>query len=47
MKRIYELVIKNHLQENRQMIFIEGARQVGKTTLAKKVIDKNYYLKLG
>ncbi|MCX4084553.1 ATP-binding protein [Rickettsia hoogstraalii] len=44
MKRIYELVIKNHLQENRQMVFIEGARQVGKTTLAKKVIDKNYYL---
>ncbi|WP_341792385.1 ATP-binding protein [Rickettsia endosymbiont of Gonocerus acuteangulatus] len=44
MKRIYESVIKDHLQENRQMVFIEGARQVGKTTLAKKVIDKNYYL---
>ncbi|XVN40815.1 MAG: AAA family ATPase [Rickettsia endosymbiont of Argas persicus] len=44
MKRIYESVIKNHLQENKQMVFIEGARQVGKTTLAKKIINKNYYL---
>ncbi|WP_341789284.1 ATP-binding protein [Rickettsia endosymbiont of Polydrusus tereticollis] len=44
MKRIYESVIKNHLQENKQMVFIEGARQVGKTTLAKKIKNKNYYL---
>lgn len=44
MQRIYESIIKDHLQENKQMVFIEGPRQVGKTTLAKKVIDKNYYL---
>ncbi len=44
MNRIYKSVIQDHLQENRKMVFIEGARQVGKTTLAKKVIDNNYYL---
>ncbi|HJD56349.1 MAG TPA: ATP-binding protein [Rickettsia endosymbiont of Pyrocoelia pectoralis] len=44
MKRVYESIIKNHLQENKQMVFVEGARQVGKTTLAKQVKSKNYYL---
>lgn len=44
MKRVYESVIKDHLQENKQMVFIEGARQVGKTTLARRVTEKSYYL---
>ncbi|MBN2479398.1 MAG: ATP-binding protein [Parachlamydiales bacterium] len=32
LKRIYENFIKNHFKENRQMLFISGPRQVGKTT---------------
>ncbi len=32
MKRIYESVIKDHFKENRQMLFLVGPRQVGKTT---------------
>lgn len=32
MKRIYEIVLEIHLKEFRQMIFLSGPRQVGKTT---------------
>lgn len=32
MKRIYETVIEEHLKKNRQMVFLSGPRQVGKTT---------------
>ena len=32
LKRIYEGVIEEHLGENRQMLFLVGPRQVGKTT---------------
>jgi predicted AAA+ superfamily ATPase len=32
MKRLYEAVIEQHLRENRQMLFLMGPRQVGKTT---------------
>lgn len=32
MRRVYEAVIEEHLAENRQMGFISGPRQVGKTT---------------
>ncbi len=35
MKRIYELVIKKHFKSYKQMLFLTGPRQVGKTTLAK------------
>lgn len=34
MKRVYETLIKNHLREFRQMVFLSGPRQVGKTTTA-------------
>lgn len=34
MKRIYEEVIADHFRENRQMLFLMGPRQVGKTTLS-------------
>ena len=34
MKRIYETLIGEHFAENRQMVFLSGARQVGKTTAA-------------
>lgn len=34
MKRVYEIVIEEHLAQNRQMGFISGPRQVGKTTIS-------------
>lgn len=46
-KRIYEALIQEHLAKNRQMIFLAGPRQVGKTTLsllAKKFSKNIYYL---
>ncbi len=39
MKRFYLKVIKEHFQENRQMLFLMGPRQVGKTTLAELLIE--------
>ena len=36
MERIYESLIEHHLQEYDQMVFLAGARQVGKTTIAVK-----------
>ncbi len=35
--RVYEAVLKRHLASDRQMAFLSGPRQVGKTTLAKSV----------
>jgi len=32
MKRVYEKLIEEHLALNRQMLFLSGPRQVGKTT---------------
>ncbi len=32
MKRVYEIILEEHLAHNRQMIFLSGPRQVGKTT---------------
>ena len=36
MKRAYESVIEEHLLQNRQMLFLMGPRQVGKTTTSVK-----------
>lgn len=36
-QRIYEAIIRDHLAENRQMAFIAGPRQAGKTTLAQAI----------
>jgi predicted AAA+ superfamily ATPase len=36
MKRIYEILLKRHLARHRQMIFLSGPRQVGKTTTSVK-----------
>jgi len=33
--RLYENIVKEHLKMYRQMVFLSGPRQVGKTTLAK------------
>lgn len=37
MKRAYEAVLKEHLQQNRQMLFLMGPRQVGKTTTSLEI----------
>lgn len=46
MKRLYELVIDKHFKSNRQMLFLMGPRQVGKTTLAKMIKKGRHYLYL-
>lgn len=38
-RRFYESVIREHLAENRQMVFLSGPRQCGKTTLAQTLSD--------
>ena len=35
-RRLYEDVIRRHLEQNRQMAFVSGPRQVGKTTLCEQ-----------
>jgi len=39
LKRIYEAVVEEHLKENRQMLFLVGPRQVGKTTTSLEVSE--------
>lgn len=41
-KRIYEAVLAEHLRDNRQMAFLSGPRQCGKTTLAKSLADCDF-----
>ena len=36
-KRIYETIVKEHFGDNRQIAFLSGPRQSGKTTLAKSL----------
>ena len=47
MKRIYHELVENHLKNLRQMAFLMGPRQVGKTTLAlsfsKEAGDAHYF----
>lgn len=38
MKRIYEDVLREHLAQERQMAFVAGPRQVGKTTLINRLL---------
>ncbi len=46
MERIYSPVIRHHLAHYRQMLFLTGPRQVGKTTLSKQSLTdyQSYYL---
>lgn len=47
MKRIYELVMEEHLASHRQMVFIAGPRQVGKTFASLEVSElsiRHFYL---
>jgi len=39
LKRIYEAVFEEHLAENRQMLFLVGPWQVGKTTTSLEVSE--------
>lgn len=39
LKRVYEEVLEEHLLENRQMLFLVGPRQVGKTTTSLEVSE--------
>lgn len=43
MKRLYHAAIIEHLQENRQMLFLMGPRQVGKTTTCRSLKDNFKY----
>jgi len=38
--RFYDKIIEEHLSENRQMAFVSGPRQVGKTTSCRRRADK-------
>jgi len=45
LKRIYETIISDHLKVNRQMAFITGPRQVGKTFICRNMLpDKSRYV---
>lgn len=37
MERFYQQCIEEHFKQNRQMLFLSGARQVGKTTVSKNM----------
>lgn len=39
MKRIYEAIIREHLSEHQQMLFLAGPRQVGKSTLCLAIAE--------
>lgn len=41
MKRVYEAILESHLSEHRQMIFLSGPRQVGKTTTSLETSSEN------
>ncbi len=43
-KRIYDSLLNGHFAQNRQMAFLAGARQVGKTTTSQSGEDQSFYL---
>ncbi len=42
--RIYESILRRHLDEETQMAFVSGARQVGKTTVCQGLASADAYL---
>ena len=42
MKRFYTDILQNELLTQRQMLFVSGSRQVGKTTLAKAIVEQQH-----
>jgi len=43
MKRIYDLLLQQHHKDNRQMAFVSGPRQVGKTTSCRHAFADTVY----
>lgn len=43
MERSYLSVIEEHLDQYRQMVFVVGPRQVGKTTLCSSLYKEHHY----
>ena len=43
MKRVYQHLVEDHFVTNRQMAFLSGPRQIGKTTLAEMLLPKAKY----
>jgi len=41
-KRLYDGLLRDHLTHQRQMVFVSGPRQVGKTTTCSQVTDQVY-----
>lgn len=41
MRRVYEILLEEHLKELRQMAFVSGPRQVGKTTASLEASQEN------
>jgi predicted AAA+ superfamily ATPase len=41
MKRVYKFILKEHIAKYRQMLFLSGPRQVGKTTTAVETSPRN------
>jgi hypothetical protein len=37
--RVYDAILKQHLRDHRQMAFVAGPRQVGKTTVCRELAD--------
>jgi hypothetical protein len=44
MKRIYEAALQEHVKSLRQMAFLTGPRQVGKTTVGQALVDDGRYV---
>ncbi len=44
MNRVYESFLRDHFARNRQMAFVSGPRQIGKTTLSKRIDPVFHYL---
>lgn len=40
MRRLYTKIIEEHFENNTQMLFLAGPRQVGKTTIAKEILSR-------
>lgn len=43
MERVYETLLSDHLNNLRQMVFLSGPRQVGKTTTSCSCAGSHYY----
>jgi hypothetical protein len=44
LRRLYDALLRTHFERHRQMAFVSGPRQVGKTTTSRTVADPDRYL---